>query len=74
MPISKDEIIKIYNKMIKYVFGIQIIHGTNIKNSSKPFYARGTGFFAKIPFNYKMLHVLITDSRQLILFILKKIE
>ncbi len=56
-PISKNCIIKIYNNMMKYVCGI-----LGKRKSDKMYRFNGTGFFAKIPYNSKKLHVLITDS------------
>ena len=58
-PISKDCVIKVYNNMIKYVCGILY------KNYNKKYIVDGTGFFAKIPYNSRKLHVLITDSENL---------
>ena len=68
IPISKNNIIKMYNNIIKYVCGIKI----EISGKTQDFFqllynkvstAKGTGFFAKIPYNSKKLHVLITDSK-----------
>ena len=59
-PISKDGIIKIYNNILKYVCGILYKSIFDKKYS-----INGTGFFAKIPYNSKKLHVLITDSRNI---------
>ena len=57
VPVSKNGIIKIYNNMQKYVCGI-----LRKRKYDKKYSLEGTGFFAKIPFNSKKLHVLITDS------------
>ena len=61
IPISKDHTINIYNNMIKYVCGIKIDDSKDPKNKDEIFEVQSTGFFAKIPYNSKMLHVLITD-------------
>ena len=58
IPISKEGLIKIYNNMIKYVCGIQETYSFYKKKE-----IGSTGFFAKIPFNSKMLHVLITNNQ-----------
>ena len=68
-PILKDESIMIYNNLIKFVCKIQIkklqkLTGffEHLNKNIMRVIAQGTGFFAKIPYNSKIIHVLITES------------
>ena len=69
-PLSKDCIIKVYNNMLNYVCGIKREIPTSkndlwmfIKYRLNESKIDATGFFAKVPYNSKLLHVLITTSK-----------